>query len=152
MNKGGDSMATKKEKSTEKTKETKKKAGRKPIELDCEQFEKLVGLGCTAKEICWWFMSSTGGKQITIDTLSRWCERTYNMNFADYKAEYGGIQRNFEIRQNQLELSKHSAAMAIFLGKNYLGQRDTTEIVDNTPIEKLDEILKGIKENADNSK
>jgi hypothetical protein len=42
--------------------------------------------------------------------------------------------------------------MAIFLGKNYLGQRDTTEIVDNTPIEKLDEILKGIKENADNSK
>jgi hypothetical protein len=38
--------------------------------------------------------------------------------------------------------------MAIFLGKNYLGQKDCIETVDNTPIEKLDDILKGIKENA----
>lgn len=28
------------------------------------------------------------------------------------------------LRRNQLELSKKSAAMAIFLGKNYLGQTD----------------------------
>jgi hypothetical protein len=39
--------------------------------------------------------------------------------------------------------------MAIFLGKNYLGQTDVTEVVDNTPIEKLDSILKGIKDNAE---
>lgn len=34
------------------------------------------------------------------------------------------------LRANQFRLSKTNAAMAIFLGKNYLGQRD---IVDQTP-------------------
>ena len=71
------------------------------------------------------------------------------MDFTAYKKENGGIFRNIQLRQNQLELSKHSAAMAIFLGKNYLGQTDVTEVVDNTPIEKLDSILKGIKDNAE---
>jgi hypothetical protein len=33
------------------------------------------------------------------------------------------------VRKNQLELSKKSAAMAIFLGKNYLGQTDNPQIV-----------------------
>ena len=71
------------------------------------------------------------------------------MDFTAYKKENGGIFRNIQLRQNQLELSRHSAAMAIFLGKNYLGQTDVAEVVDNTPIEKLDSILKGIKDNAE---
>ena len=126
----------------------KKKGGRPKIEFDKEQFQKLVGLGCTGKEIAWWF-SNAQGKPANIDTISRWCKRTYGMDFTAYKKENGGIFRNIQLRQNQLELSRHSAAMAIFLGKNYLGQTDVTEVVDNTPIEKLDSILKGIKNNAE---
>ena len=48
------------------------------------------------------------------------------------------------IRRNQLKLSEKSAAMAIFLGKNYLGQSDT-EVENKTNIyERLDEVLKQI--------
>ena len=39
--------------------------------------------------------------------------------------------------------------MAIFLGKNYLGQRDVFETEDKEAIEKLDKILNGIKANAE---
>jgi hypothetical protein len=38
--------------------------------------------------------------------------------------------------------------MAIFLGKNYLGQSDHVVIEDRSALDKLDEILKGTQENA----
>ena len=49
------------------------------------------------------------------------------------------------LRQNQIELSKKNAAMAIFLGKNYLGQRDRFEFDNKSALEKLDEVLNEIK-------
>jgi hypothetical protein len=39
--------------------------------------------------------------------------------------------------------------MAIFLGKQYLGQQDHIEVVDNTPIERLDAILAGVRATAE---
>ena len=49
------------------------------------------------------------------------------------------------IRRNQLKLSEKSAAMAIFLGKNYLGQSDETIEDNSTMMERLDEVLNEIK-------
>lgn len=125
-------------------------AGRPRKEFDKKTFVDLIGLGCTQEEICWFFRDNTG-KPANIDTLSRWCKREFKKNFQDFKKENGGIMRNIQLRKNQMELSKKNAAMAIFLGKNYLGQKDSFETVDNTPIEVLDEILKGVKENAERS-
>ena len=34
--------------------------GRKRKEYDKKQFVDLVGLGCTEKEICWWFRDEKG--------------------------------------------------------------------------------------------
>ena len=53
------------------------------------------------------------------------------------------------LRRNQLKLSEKSASMAIFLGKNYLGQRDSIEQTNSEAIEKLDAILKVARENAE---
>lgn len=39
--------------------------------------------------------------------------------------------------------------MAIFLGKNYLGQRDSIEQTNSEALEKLDAILKAARDNAD---
>ncbi len=36
----------------------------------------------------------------------------------------GGMLFKIKLRRNQLALSERSAAMAIFLGKQYLGQKD----------------------------
>ena len=123
------------------------KMGRPQIEIDKKQFEDLCGLGCTQEEICWWFRDANG-KPISIDTITRWCKRTYGMTFAEYFKNNGGMQFKIALRRNQLHLSKKSAAMAIFLGKNYLGQRDHIEYEDNTALNKLDNILVEVKNNA----
>lgn len=44
------------------------------------------------------------------------------------------------LRRKQLSLAERNPAMAIFLGKNYLGQRDIVENVNhNMPVEQLSE-------------
>jgi len=51
-----------------------------------------------------------------------------------------------QLRRNQFELSKKSAAMAIFLGKNYLGQKDVIQqIGDDASAEILNDIANEIK-------
>ena len=123
--------------------------GRNRKDYDKKQFVDLVGLGCSEKEICWWFRDEKG-KPANNDTLTRWCKREFGMTFKEFYEKNGAMMLKVKLRQNQLALSSKSAAMAIFLGKNYLDQRDAFETIDNRPIEKLEEILEGIEENAKN--
>ena len=55
------------------------------------------------------------------------------------------------LRKNQLKLSEKSAAMAIFLGKQYLGQRDVVEynqgITDETR-EEVNKLIESIKQDT----
>lgn len=118
-------------------------AGRPTKEFNRKQFADLISLGCDQEEICWFFRDEAG-KPANRDTLSRWCERTYGMDFQEYRKKNGLMRLKIELRRNQLELSKKSAAMAIFLGKNYLGQRDTIEYDNKDAFAKLDEVLKAI--------
>ena len=115
-------------------------AGRPKIEIDQTQFEKLCGLQCTREEIAGWFMCSH-------DTIERWCKRTYDRDFASIYAEKRQAGR-ISLRRAQWKLAEKSTAMAIFLGKNYLGQSDHVEIVDTTALDKLDAILKDARERA----
>jgi hypothetical protein len=114
--------------------------GRPQKEIDQTQFEKLCGLQCTQEEIAGWFDCSP-------DTIENWCKRTYKESFSEVfgkKREAGKIS----LRRSQWRLAEKSAAMAIFLGKNYLGQSDHVVIEDRSALDKLDEILKGTQENA----
>lgn len=99
------------------------RTGRPKKEFDKKQFEKLIGIGCGEAEIRWWFRDENG-KNANLDTLSRWCKREYGMTFQEYRRQNGAMFLKIQLRDNQLALSKKSAAMAIFLGKNYLGQSD----------------------------
>ena len=120
------------------------KTGRPRKEIDQVQFEKLCGLQCTHDEICGWF-------GIQDDTLNSWCKRTYDgRTFSEVFAEKREAGR-ISLRRAQWQLATKSAAMAIFLGKNYLGQSDHVEIVDNTALDKLDAILKDARERAEDA-
>ena len=107
------------------------KGGRPKKGIDKEQFEKLCGFQCTQEEICSWF-------DTTDKTLTSWCKETYGESFSEVyskKREKGKIS----LRRAQFQLATKSAAMAIFLGKNYLGQTDrieqiVTQIEDLTPL------------------
>lgn len=111
------------------------RTGRPKAEYDIKAFQDLVGLGCTQEEICWYFRDDKG-KPANIDTLTRWCKRTFDMTFQEYFKQNGFMAMKIRLRRNQFELSKKSAAMAIWLGKQYLDQKDSIEvessITDNT--------------------
>lgn len=119
-------------------------AGRPTTNFDIKAFQDLVGLGCSQEEICWYFRDDTG-RVANRDTLSRWCERTFGCNFREYFKQNGGMALKIKLRRNQFKLSEKSAAMAIWLGKQYLGQRETIEVEDSEALKKAREILQGVK-------
>ena len=91
-------------------------AGGRPRKvIDEDAFRKLCIMQCTLKEIAAFFDCSE-------DTIERSCKRELKTGFADaYKTR--AVQGKISLRRTQFALAEKSAAMAIFLGKNYLGQR-----------------------------
>jgi len=119
-------------------------AGRPRAEFDKKQFTDLIALGCEEDEICWFFRDETG-KPANRDTLSRWCKRTYDLNFQEYRKQNSLMALKIQLRKNQLELSKKSASMAIWLGKQYLNQKDRQEIAVASE-GSLNDLIDGLRE------
>lgn len=125
----------------EENPKTKHPGGRPRKYIDQELFEQLCGLQCTLEEMTAFFKCDH-------KTISRWCRETYDgKRFSQVFKEKRLIGR-IALRRKQLRLAERSAAMAIFLGKNYLGQKDEPEqvateddaitIVDDVPTEKVE--------------
>ena len=90
--------------------------GRPATEIDRKIFESLCGLQCTKDEICGFF-------DVTDKTLDRWCARTYGEGFSDIFRKKRG-KGKISLRRAQFQLAQKNANMAIWLGKQYLGQKD----------------------------
>lgn len=88
-------------------------------EIDQKQFEMLCGLQCTLPEFCDAFNCSP-------DTIERWCKRTYKECFAAVFEKKRG-RGKISLRRMQWRLAEKNATMAIWLGKQYLGQKDEPE-------------------------
>ena len=116
------------------------KGGRPTKQVDQRTFEALCNILCTKDEIC-------GILDLDEKTLTRWCKDTYDMGFSDIYKKLSATGK-MSLRRSQFELAKKSAAMAIFLGKNYLGQRDHYEVDNSEALGKLDQILSGIDKQA----
>ena len=103
------------------------------IEIKKEQFESLCNLQCTLDEIAGFFKCSS-------DTIERWCKRTYNQGFADTYKIYSQNGK-ISLRRYQYKLAEKHPNMAIWLGKQWLGQTDkieaTTSFEDLTPLADL---------------
>ena len=106
--------------SKENQKKEKSKGGRPQIKIDEKNFNRLCALQCTESEIAEFFDCS-------VDTVERWCVRTYGKRFAEIYARKRGVGK-ISLRRAQFRLAEKSAGMAIWLGKQYLGQRDVKEI------------------------
>jgi hypothetical protein len=95
--------------------------------IDQKTFEKLCFMQCTETEIADYF-------EVSHDTISRWCLRTYKMTFEDVfnMKKAGG---KISLRRSQWQLAEKNPTMAIWLGKQYLGQKDEQTINQNiTPV------------------
>lgn len=96
------------------------RTGRPQKEINQKLFENLCGIQCTEVEIC-------GVLECSADTLNRWCKRTYKMTFADTYKSKSQVGKS-SLRRAQWKLAEKNASMAIWLGKQYLGQRDIAEL------------------------
>lgn len=89
-------------------------------EIDQKSFESLCGLQCTLEEIC-------GFLGVTDKTLNEWCKRTYEKSFSEVFKEKRGTGK-ISLRRAQFRLAEKNANMAIWLGKQYLDQKDQQEV------------------------
>ena len=105
-------------------------------EINTKQFEKLCGLQCTKEEICGFF-------DVTDKTLERWCKRTYKKGFSEVFAQKRGSGK-ISLRRNQFQLAEKNASMAIWLGKQYLGQREPDAKTDSKPTQAGNNLLEVI--------
>lgn len=105
-------------------------------EIDQKDFEKLCALQCTKEEMCGFF-------DVSDKTLESWCKRTYKEGFSEVFNQKRG-RGKISLRRAQFRLAETNANMAIFLGKNYLGQTDKIETTDTEALKKLDDIMEKI--------
>lgn len=124
------------------------RTGRPKKNIDKNQFESLCGLQCTLEEICGWF-------GVCSDTLESWCKRTYKMNFSEVFKQKRGVGK-ISLRRHQWRLAEKNANMAIFLGKQYLGQKDQVEttiaegaVQDDGLSASLRELARSLKSDGD---
>ncbi len=107
-------------------------------EIDQKQFENLCGLQCTKEEICGWF-------DVSDKTLDAWCKRTYRLSFSEVFSQKRG-KGKISLRRAQFQLAESSASMAIWLGKQYLGQREPENKAGNNPTGAENNLLSAIME------
>ena len=89
---------------------------------------------------------------MTDKTLDSWCKRTYHASFSEVFKQKRGAGK-ISLRRSQWRLAEKNATMAIFLGKQFLGQRDSMDVaVTDAKGIALDELEKMVMQNdADTS-
>ena len=121
-----------------------RKVARPRKEIDQKDFESLCALQCTKEEICGFF-------DVSDKTLENWCKRTYSEGFSEvFKKKRG--KGKISLRRAQFRLAEKSASMAIWLGKQWLGQKDTVEIERPDEVVISNNLVEVIKISAQNLK
>lgn len=122
----------------------KGKGGRPRLVLTEEglrMVESMASIGCTIEEIA-------AAMDVSTETLTS----TANREVFRHAYEKGKEEQKTSVRKAQAEIMKKgSAQMAIFLGKNVLGQSDRSEMVltekspEEMDIEELAEVIRKMK-------
>ncbi len=109
--------------------------------INQQTFEGLCAIQCTEQEIC-------SVLNITDKTLTAWCKSTYGKGFSEIYKEKREMGKS-SLRRMQWKLAEKSYAMAIFLGKQYLGQKDVVEnqVTSNGILDELKDALNNAKNN-----
>lgn len=97
------------------------RTGRPKTKIDKESFEKLCMMHCTLIEIAGFFNCSE-------DTIENWCKENYKATFSDvYKRK--SARGNISLRRSQFQSAEAgNVTMQIWLGKQWLGQKEQQEI------------------------
>ena len=117
------------------------KKGRPKTNIDKSTFEKLCQMQCTLEEIAGFF-------DCCDDTINNWCKEIYDDNFSGvYKKK--SMAGKISLRRNQFKIAENNSSMAIFLGKQYLGQKDNVEDNNEEDLKQAREIIVSIRKTAE---
>ena len=122
------------------------KMGRPKIELsdkDWDQLEKLCAIHCTGEE-------SAAILGIEYDTLCRRIRERYDLTFAEYFKEKSAVGK-MSLRRRQYELAQKNVVMSIWLGKQWLGQRDKQDVTAEVSSSRLVIDLSGVDVKKDSN-
>lgn len=100
---------------------TKNKGGRPRKEIDYALFEKLCAIHCTEVEIA-------GILNVGISSLNERLKEKYGEGFQDSFKRFSAVGKS-SLRRLQFKLAEKNAAMCIWLGKQYLGQREPETVI-----------------------
>ena len=108
-----------------------KRMGRPPVKIDWDEFDKLCLIQCTLSEIADWFKCSES-------TIVRKCKTDKHLTFEGYYKKHSSGGR-ISLRRSQFKAAtKGNPALLIWLGKQYLGQKDQQgdgdEVSKPTPV------------------
>jgi hypothetical protein len=107
------------------------KAGRRHASIDWKIVARLCEIMCTKQEIA-------GVLGIHEDTLGNRIKQVFGLDFSAYYDQKGAKGRASLRRKQFSAAQKGNTAMLIWLGKQWLGQRDKVEQVTlNDPLEEL---------------
>jgi hypothetical protein len=122
---------------------SKNKVGRPKKEIDFDDLQKLCELNCTRDEICNFF--EVDDKTLT----ARIIEAGYD-NFSAYYKKHLGTGKISLRRLQWQSAAKGNVSMQIWLGKQYLGQKDKIEN-DVTLEQKLSDFIFEIDDDKEQS-
>ncbi len=107
-------------------------------EINLDQVLYWTELQASAEEIA-------GAFRVSVDTLDRRLREAFGMGFAELKKRCNGLHK-VTLRRYQFQQSEKSATMAIWLGKIWLGQRET--IITETIVKEEDPVQIYIPDNG----
>ena len=105
------------------------KNGQHGAGIEEKDFKSLCGMMCTEKEICDFF-------GVSHDTINRWCHDHFGMTFGEAWGKFSSFGK-ISLRRYQFSLAETNPTMAIWLGKQYLGQTDE-EKTEDQPLDKIE--------------
>ena len=91
------------------------------VNIDRERFEKLCELQCEVEDIANYF-------DCEVEDLKEWVKDEYGEEY-DVIYEKKSIKGKVQIREAQFKLAEKNVSMAIWLGRQYLGQTEDQSIV-----------------------
>lgn len=112
-------------------------------ERDYKQFEALCGIQCTRDEICGVMDNISPHTLYKIVAAHYTDENGKPLSFAQIYKKYASSGKA-SLRRSQFRLAEKSATMAIFLGKQYLGQHDCMADDESAKTEKVVPIIDDI--------
>lgn len=112
------------------------KRGQPKIEVNLDDFIKLCEMQCTRNEMTSFFDCEGSA-------LDSWIKEHFNCNYTEIFERFRG-KGLLSLRRSQFQLSERNVIMAIWLGKQYLGQKDVM-VFNNQNMAEDDALTKSIK-------